>query len=161
MTKAEKLMNYDSERSRMKAAPWPSWSRNSRYSVVLKNTGISSLISGGRVEQAGILGLFVFVAGGLEKPLLAIGGFLLMTIAACLQYRNRLSLVVRRPFFFVAIGFSTFVVLIAVLKYLNNPNELAVTAEWTIIYLAAGGLPALVVAAWLESRSGRTTRQAS
>lgn len=111
------------------------------------------MISKAGIERAGVLGLFVFAGSGLAKPSLAIVGFLLMTFASCWRYCGRSRRAFRHPFFVASISFSVYALLIGFLAYLNAPDRLEAIAKWTTVYIAVSGVPALIVATWLDGNN--------
>lgn len=103
-----------------------------------------------RIERLGILGLFLFAAAGLEKPLLSLAGFTLMLVASCLDGKTRLLGIVRHRIFPFSACFFLLAVVLGINSWMDDPGRLAVISRWTLVYIALSGLPALIVASWLD-----------
>jgi O-antigen ligase len=101
-------------------------------------------------EKLGLIGLFLFAAAGLENFSLALTGYLMMAVAACIFFkRGTGSSSPSRPELWAA-AFFAYILLRTVLAYLAAPDKLSSIVEWAGYYIAVSGFPALAVALWLN-----------
>ena len=106
-------------------------------------------------EKLGLAGLFLFAATGLENFSLALTGYFLMAITACVCFVGGPGRTAKsRPELWAAV-FFVYIIIRAGLAYFASPENLYQIAEWAGYYLAVSGFPALAVALWLNGNRTR------
>lgn len=97
-------------------------------------------------EVVGVLGLVLFAGSGLIWPEGARAGVVIMAVAVCACRREALCELLGRPVFLISLAFASWVLVRALLRYLEAPQDVDMIAKWSSYYLVASGLPALPVA---------------